>query len=119
MTHHILLVSSDLLWRGKVAQAAQAAGCDVVVPERKTDVTQLLLDEATRLVLVDLHHPRFDPVETIRLVRGTRWDARLVCFGHHTDVAALERARAAGAKEVVSNGDLDRNLAALVRDVMT
>jgi DNA-binding NarL/FixJ family response regulator len=74
----------------------------------------MLLDGDTRLVLVDLHDPKFDFVETIRLVKGTRWDARLVCFGHHTDAATLERARAAGAKEVISNGELDRSLVSLV-----
>ena len=114
MNRHILLVSQDLLWIGKVRAVAGRLGADVKVPERKTDITQDLLDESTRLVLVDLHHPRFDFVETIRLVRGTRWDARLVCFGHHTDAATLQRARDAGAKEVLANSEFDRNLADMV-----
>lgn len=110
----VLLVSSDLLWIGKVRAAAGHLGWDVHVPERKTDITQLLLDEETKLVLVDLHHPRFEFVETIRLVRGTRWEVRLVCFGHHTDVERLARAREEGAKEVWPNSELDRRLPELL-----
>lgn len=113
----VLLVSSDLLWLGKVRSAAQKMGLDVKVPERKTDVTQLLLDESTRLVLVDLHHPRFDFVETIRLVKGTRWNVELVCFGHHTDAERLEKARQAGATRVWPNSELDRRLPELLSSV--
>ncbi|MEA3190915.1 MAG: hypothetical protein QOD77_1497 [Thermoplasmata archaeon] len=110
MTRACLLVSSDLLWLGKVRAVADRSGWHVLVPERKTDITQMLLDDDTKLVLVDLHHPRFDFVETIRLVRGTRWDTELVCFGHHTDEARLEEARATGAHNVWANSELDRRL---------
>lgn len=117
MTRRILLVTSDLLWVGKVRAMAGHAGWEVVVPERKTDVTQLLLDGDTKLVLVDLHHPRFDFVETIRLVRGTRWDADLVCFGSHVDVERMAKARATGAATVVPNGQLETELRGrLLRD---
>lgn len=106
----VLLVSQDLLWIGKVRAVASKTGWEVAVPQQKAEVTQLLLDEETRLVLVDLNHPRFDPIETIRLVRGTRWDTRMVCYGHHTDTARLDTARAHGAKEVWPNSELDRRL---------
>lgn len=110
----ILLVSTDLVWAGKVRAAATRAGWQVVSPERKTDVTQLLLDEETRLVVVDLHSPRFDFVETIRLVRGTRWDAHLLCFGHHVDGDRLRQARELGAQDVVANSALESRLAELL-----
>ena len=89
----VLAVTADLFWQGRVQAAAAKFGHTVVVPQRALDVTQELLQEDTKLVLVDLHHPRIDFVETIRLVRGTRWDARLVCFGHHTDAASLAKAK--------------------------
>jgi hypothetical protein len=63
---------------------------------------------------VDLNHPRFDFVETIRLVRGTRWNVELVCFGHHTDAERLAKARATGAKEVWPNSEFDRRLPELL-----
>jgi DNA-binding response OmpR family regulator len=65
-------------------------------------------------VLVDLHHPTIDFVDTIRLVRGTRWDARLICFGHHTDTERLAKARELGAKDVWPNSELDRRLPELL-----
>jgi DNA-binding NarL/FixJ family response regulator len=111
----VLAVTADLFWEGRIRAAAAALGHDVKVPARALDVTQELLHEDTRLVLVDLHHPRVDFVDTIRLVRGTRWDARLVCFGHHTDAARMEAARAAGATEVWPNSELDRRLPELLR----
>ncbi len=117
MTHAVLAVTSDLLWLGKVKNIAAKLGVDVHVPHAKTDITQMLLDADTKLVLVDLHHPRFDFVETIRLVHGTRWDARLICFGHHTDTARLAQARELGAKEVWANSELDRRLPELLAAV--
>lgn len=113
----VLAVTADLFWQGRVKAAAAALGHDVKVPARALDVTQELLHEDTRLVLVDLHHPRIDFVETIRLVRGTRWDTRLVCFGHHTDAARMAKAREVGAAEVWANSELDKRLPELLRDI--
>lgn len=111
----VLAVTADLFWQGRIQAAAKALGHDVKVPVRALDVTQELLNEDTKLVLVDLGHPRIDFVETIRLVRGTRWDARLVCFGHHTDTARLAKARETGATEVWPNSELDRRLPELLQ----
>ncbi|MEA3144274.1 MAG: hypothetical protein QOG31_1598 [Thermoplasmata archaeon] len=114
MTRTLLAVTSDLLWLGKLRGMAGRLGWSVVVPQAKLDITQLLLDGDTHLVLVDLHHPKFDFVETIRLVRGTRWDAHLLCFGHHTDTERLAKAREAGAKDVVANSALEGRLLELM-----
>ena len=110
----VLAVTADLFWEGRIRAAAAKLGVEVKVPQRALDVTQELLHEDTKLVLVDLHHPRIDFVDTIRLVRGTRWDARLVCFGHHTDAARMARARELGATEVWPNSELDRRLPELL-----
>ncbi len=111
----VLAITSDLLWRSRIQAAADHAGWAVAFPSRNLDVTQLLLDGDTRLVVLDLHHPTIDAVETIRLVRGTRWDAELLCFGHHTDAARIQRAREAGAKHVVPNSELDTRLVELLK----
>lgn len=113
----VLAVTADLFWQGRIQAAASKLGIDVRVPQRALDVTQLLLDEETKLVLVDLSHPRIPFVDTIRLVRGTRWDAELVCFGHHTDGAKLQQARDAGANQVWANSELDRRLPDLLASV--
>jgi DNA-binding response OmpR family regulator len=110
----VLAVTADLFWQGRIQAAATKLGHHVKVPARALDVTQELLDEDTKLVLVDLNHPRIDFVDTIRLVRGTRWDTHMVCFGHHTDMAKLQKARDTGAKEVWPNSELDRRLPELL-----
>ena len=110
----VLAVTADLFWQGRLKAAAAKLGHEVKVPQRALDVTQELLQEETKLVLVDLHHPRIDFVDTIRLVRGTRWDAELICFGHHTDTERLQRAREAGAKNVWPNSELDKRLPELL-----
>jgi DNA-binding response OmpR family regulator len=114
VTRTLLAVTSDLLWLGKIKSAAAKLGWHVEVPQRNLDVTQILLDVDTQLVLLDLHHPKIDAVETIRLVRGTRWDARLICFGHHVDTGRMQKAREAGATEVWPNSELDRRLPELL-----
>ena len=110
----VLAITADLFWQGRIKAAATQLGHHVKVPARALDVTQELLDEDTKLVLVDLNHPRIDFVDTIRLVRGTRWDTHMVCFGHHTDVAKLQKARDTGAKDVWPNSELDRRLPELL-----
>lgn len=112
----VLAVTTDLLWLGKLRAAAGQLGVEVRVPDTKPRVTEYLLDDATKLVLVDLNHPKYDFVETIRLVKGTRWEVRMVCYGHHTDVERLQRARDAGAKEVWPNSELDRRLPELLAE---
>lgn len=113
----VLAVTQDLLWLGKIRAVAGKLGVEVRVPQTKPQVTEYLLDDATKLVLVDLNHPRFDFVETIRLVKGTRWEVRMVCFGHHTDAAQLAKAREIGAKEVWPNSELDRRLPDLLANL--
>jgi DNA-binding response OmpR family regulator len=115
--NQVLAVTQDLLWVGKIRAAAGKLGVEVRVPDSKPRITEYLLDEHTKLVLVDLNHPKYDFVETIRLVKGTRWEVRLVCFGHHTDAERLQRARDTGAKDVWPNSELDRRLPDLLRDL--
>jgi DNA-binding response OmpR family regulator len=113
----VLAVTQDLLWVGKIRAAAGKLGVEVRVPDSKPRITEYLLDEDTKLVLVDLNHPKYDFVETIRLVKGTRWEVRLVCFGHHTDAERLQRARETGAKDVWPNSELDRRLPELLQEL--
>ena len=56
MTRTVVAVTSDLLWLGKVRTVADKLGWRVEVPKRNLDVTEMLLDEETKLVLLDLHH---------------------------------------------------------------
>lgn len=114
MKPHLLAIVHDLMWRSRIQALADHAGWHVVVPARNLDVTQLLLDIDTKLVVLDLHHPTIEAVETIRLVRGTRWDAGLLCFGHHTDAERLRKAREAGAKDVVPNSEMESRLAEML-----
>ena len=110
----LLAITADLMARSRIQAVADRAGWQVVVPARALDVTQLLLDIDTKLVVLDLMHPTIDFVDTIRLVRGTRWDADLVCFGFHTDAERLRKARETGAKTVVPNSELEATLATLM-----
>lgn len=112
----VLAVTADLFWLGKIRAVAGKLGVEVKVPDTKPRVTEYLLDDSTKLVLVDLNHPSYDFVETIRLVKGTRWEVRMVCFGHHTDAARLQKARDTGAKEVWPNSELDRRLPELLAE---
>ncbi len=117
MTAAVLAVTAELWWRGRIQAAATVLGVEARFPADLGDLTHMLLDHDTRLVLVDLHHPRIGFVEAIRLVRGTRWDGRLVCFGHHTDVERIAKAKTVGATEVWPNSELDRRLPELLAAV--
>lgn len=44
-------------------------------------LSDVMLWDDSEVVVLDVEHPRVDPLEAVRLVKGTRWDVRLVCIG--------------------------------------
>ena len=102
----------DLFFQLKVAETAKQVGV-----EFKVAVTPKALEEmlggATKLVIVDLN-ARNAPLATLKSIRATHPELRVVAFLSHVQAELAEEARAAGCTEVMPRSAFTKNLAAIL-----
>ena len=112
----LLAVTGDLAFRSRIQLALASAGLAV----RFTTGEKLageLAGGAPPLLLFDyslLDAAGWEAVESMKRGSGTRRIAA-VAYGPHMDLAGRDRAKAAGADEVVSNSQIASDLVAIVR----
>jgi len=106
----ILLVSRDLMVTSRMTGLARAAGATL---ETAVALGDRLPGEPFAVVLVDLETAGADAAAAVERVlaaagrvAGTPGEPRVVAFGPHVAHERLARARAAGADDVVSRGEL-------------
>jgi DNA-binding NarL/FixJ family response regulator len=105
-----LLLSGDLYWGSKIVETARALGRPVRQARTLEELSALLGALRPCCVILDLCLPQIDADRVARVVRAQAPDARLTAFGRHTDVAGLERARAAGCEPVLVRSALAARL---------
>jgi hypothetical protein len=117
----ILLVSPDLMATSRIAQLAREAGA-AVETIRSLETPPVGCTGGYRLVLLDLQAFPDDPAVLVTQIRailtglpGHDSAPPLVAFGPHVHRQRLDDARAAGADEVLSRGELLGGFPALVR----
>jgi DNA-binding NarL/FixJ family response regulator len=91
----IVLRSQDLMRRVRLATAWKNAGHQVI---DKPDPTTM------DLIVVDLSHP--NAIQQIKQDRHQYPTIKLLAFGPHTNLAALQNATAAGAHQAISQGKI-------------
>ena len=115
----ILLVSPDLMVASRIAGLATSCGCTLDTVAR---LGARPPETGYRVVILDLHGLRGEPAELVKLAReclaatgptGGSSPA-IVAFGPHVAADALAAARAAGADDVVSRGELLGDFARVV-----
>lgn len=108
----ILLVAADLMVGSRVVGLAR--NCGATVEQRRTaDAGGGPFD----LAIVDVQALTEDPATVFPRLRAGSPDGRplrIVAFGPHVATELLDQARAAGADDVVSRGELLGAFAALV-----
>lgn len=130
----ILYLAADLLWASKIKGTADALSIPCR-PVRTVEMLEARLTEAAggvseamatradgatpsgtgttelRALLLDLDKPEEAMAMIARVRREERWPAvRVVCFGPHVAKELFQRARDAGADEVLPRGALDARL---------
>ena len=125
----ILLVSPDLMAISRLASLARQAG-GTLESLRSLDAGPR--EDGYDVVLIDLQGMAEDPALLVARVRaavpgrsqigsqagaqgGPQASPRIVAFGPHVATARLEQARAAGADEAVSRGELLGGFPAVLR----
>jgi CheY-like chemotaxis protein len=113
----ILLVSPDLMAISRLAALARQAGGSL---ESLRSFDAGPREDGYDLVLIDLQGMAEDPALLVSRVRAAvpgrnQASPRVVAFGPHVATARLEQARAAGADEAVSRGELLGGFPAVLR----
>lgn len=113
---NVLLISPDLMIQSRVAAAAERAS---VRPPRVVgwqDALSLADAASYRLVLVDLAAPGLDVGRLVSALRERLQPSTcVVAFGPHVHTDKLAAAREAGCDRVLSRGQFDRDVDAILK----
>lgn len=110
----LLYLAADLIWATKIKCAAEALGLEAR-PVRTMDMLRARLhDTDPKALLLDLDTAD-TALEMIRLMRGDKKNerhmrVRVVAWGPHVAKELFQKAREAGADEVLTRGALDHHL---------
>lgn len=115
----VFAVMSDLLFRSKIDDAARRNGLELRAAKSLEQLERHLGKCEPSVVLVDLEADSPDPVAAIGTVRervGER-GVHIIGFAGHTNIAAIEAGRAAGATVVLARSGLAAQLPTLLERV--
>ncbi|TVS19605.1 MAG: hypothetical protein EA424_07940 [Planctomycetaceae bacterium] len=113
----VLLLSTDLLFSSRVAQAARAASVDLRLVTGTDEVLQHVADEVSlHLLILDLSASDCDVQRIVTAVRRSLSPARVVAYASHVLGPVLQRARQAGCDQVLTRGQFTSRLDELMKD---
>jgi DNA-binding NarL/FixJ family response regulator len=105
-----LLVGQNLFFLGRVEALAQARGLELLRATDEDTFWAHFNRQKPALLLIDLEGAESVWVNVLQGVQKTRDGVKVVAFGPHQDVAALDRARALGCDLVLNKGEFNRDL---------
>jgi DNA-binding NarL/FixJ family response regulator len=106
----VAVLSGDLFLFSRLEGAAKAKGYAVVQCGDKTALLAAANNDV-RFVLIDLKTPAIDLAELVPAVRkAADTPPRVIAYGPHVHAAAIQVAQAAGCDQVLTQGQLHRDL---------
>ena len=112
----ILLLSSDLMFQSRISSTAREAGKPCVVDRSVAKLVERVAEPDTiKLVLVDLTLRTVDLNIEIPLLHQSFSNSKVIAYGPHVDVERLTMAQEAGADVVMTRGQMDRDLTAIIQ----
>lgn len=113
----ILLLSSDLMFQSRISGAARSAGKPCMVERTVSKLVERVTDpESVRLVLIDLTLASVDLKLDIPSLQQRFTNSKVLAYGPHVEVERLDLAEAAGANAVLTRGQMDRDLVAIIQE---
>ena len=110
---HTVLLSGDLMIVSAAQGAADRHGVDLTIAGNERDAAAAP-DEATRLIVIDLRLPTLNIGGLVSELRRSMPQALIVACGPHVHEQALAAAVTAGCDEVITRGQFERRLDALL-----
>lgn len=116
---HFILLSSDLMLMSAAQGAADRHGATVAVVGDANALADRLASEPIALVAIDLRTNGLDVSSVVEQVRTAAPAAVILAGGPHVQRDSLAAAVAAGCDEVVTRGQFEGRLDALVAKLAT
>lgn len=115
----VLAVMSDLLFRSKIDDAARRNGLELRAAKSLEQLERHLGKGLPAVAFVDLEADSPEPTAAIHRIREITGESavRIIGFAGHTNLAAIEAGRAAGATVVLARSGLTSQLPALLERV--
>jgi CheY-like chemotaxis protein len=112
----MIIVSGELMFTSRVSLAAQAQGKPCRVALSAARALDLLAEEPTNLICVDLSAPGVNIGEYVPTLRAANAanELTIVAFAPHVHETKLAAAQAAGCDVVMTRGQFDRSIEELV-----
>lgn len=111
---HFILLSSDLMLMSVAQSAADRHGATVAVVGDVGTLAERCAAEPIRLAAIDLRMPGLDVGAVVQQIRTAAPNAAILAGGPHVQRDSLAVAVAAGCDEVVTRGQFEGRLDALV-----
>jgi DNA-binding NarL/FixJ family response regulator len=92
----VVILAQDLIWSDRLARAVEAAGGTAARAKTAPELDRALA--CADFALIDLTARAYDPLAAIERARSA--GARVVCVGQHDDLDLRKRALARGAERV-------------------
>jgi ActR/RegA family two-component response regulator len=106
----VLLVGQNLFFLGRVESLAEARGYDLSRAADEASFWRHFHRQKPALLLVDLEGDEDTWHKVLEGVQLEKQDIKIVAFGPHENVNALERARGLGCDLVLNKGEFNRDL---------
>lgn len=108
----VVLFTNDLMFQSRIASVVRNAGNSLIVV-RNLDALQsrLAADTPLTLAVFDLSLRELDLGGAVEFLRSHYPSTKLLAYGAHVDVDALQRASDLGIDEVMTRGQFDRQMA--------
>lgn len=112
MSQTVISVVDDMFFASKIRAVAEAAGVEISFPRSQEAVVSKARETKPRLILVDLHNQRIEP---LALARELKRDAelcsvKLLGFFSHVQTELQRNALAAGFDQVIPRSVFARDL---------
>ncbi len=94
----VVVLAQDLIWQDRLARTVEEAGATVTRAKTAPELDRALTDSDA--LVVDLTARAYDPLAAIERARAA--GARVLAVGQHDDVELRKRALARGADKVLA-----------------
>lgn len=112
MSQIVISVVDDLFFASKIRAVAEAVGAEISSPRSQEAIVSKARATKPRLILVDLHNQRIDPISLARELKSDEElrAIRLIGFFSHIQTELQQNALAAGFDQVMPRSVFARDL---------
>src|SRR5215510_6988677 len=116
MTRRVLAIVDDMFFASKIRATAEAVGVEISFPRSIEKLLEKAREAKPRLVVVDLHNTKLDPVALGRELKANEdlREVKLLGFFSHVHTDLQRNAIAAGYDQVIPRSVFARDLAEIL-----